>query len=92
MMKTNHLIRVVASLAMLATSGLAYAEEYKASTDEKAIKMTNVASLEARVQARMEKGHLVIFAVEPKMRITFAATPKALTKNILCRAYYRALS
>ncbi|ECG9437663.1 lactate oxidase [Salmonella enterica] len=55
-MKTNHLIRVVASLAMLATSGLAYAEEYKASTDEKAIKMTNVASLEARVQARMEKG------------------------------------
>lgn len=56
MMKTNHLIRVVASLAMLATSGLAYAEEYKASTDEKAIKMTNVASLEARVQARMEKG------------------------------------
>ncbi|MDI5754405.1 hypothetical protein MJL79_28835, partial [Salmonella enterica subsp. enterica serovar Montevideo] len=28
-MKTNHLIRVVASLAMLATSGLAYAEEYK---------------------------------------------------------------
>lgn len=56
MMKTHHLIRVVASLAMLATSGLAYAEEYKASTDEKAIKMTNVASLEARVQARMEKG------------------------------------
>ncbi|ECH9235901.1 lactate oxidase [Salmonella enterica subsp. enterica] len=55
-MKTHHLIRVVASLAMLATSGLAYAEEYKASTDEKAIKMTNVASLEARVQARMEKG------------------------------------
>lgn len=92
MMKTHHLIRVVASLAMLATSGLAYAEEYKASTDEKAIKMTNVASLEARVQAKMEKGHLVIFAVEPKMRITFAATPKALTKNILCRAYYRALS
>lgn len=88
-MKTHHLIRVVASLAMLATSGLAYAEEYKASTDEKAIKMTNVASLEARVQARME---LVIFAVEPKMRITFAAIPKALTKNILCRAYYRALS
>ncbi|EKK6807370.1 lactate oxidase, partial [Salmonella enterica] len=43
-MKTNHLIRVVASLAMLATSGLTYAEEYKASTDEKAIKMTNVAS------------------------------------------------
>ncbi|EDB3549129.1 lactate oxidase, partial [Salmonella enterica subsp. enterica serovar Newport] len=42
-MKTHHLIRVVASLAMLATSGLAYAEEYKASTDEKAIKMTNVA-------------------------------------------------
>lgn len=92
MMKTHHLIRVVASLAMLATSGLAYAEEYKASTDEKAIKMTNVASLEARVQAKMEKGALVIFAVEPKMRITFAATPKALTKNILCRAYYRALS
>ncbi len=88
-MKTHHLIRVVASLAMLATSGLAYAEEYKASTDEKAIKMTNVASLEARVQARMD---LVIFAVEPKMRIIFAATPKALTKNILCRAYYRALS
>ncbi len=56
MMKTHHLIRVVASLAMLATSGLAYAEEYKASTDEKAIKMTNVASLEARVQAKMEKG------------------------------------
>ncbi|EFP1220204.1 lactate oxidase [Salmonella enterica] len=56
-MKTHHLIRVVvASLAMLATSGLAYAEEYKASTDEKAIKMTNVASLEARVQAKMEKG------------------------------------
>lgn len=55
-MKTHHLIRVVASLAMLATSGTAYAEEYKASTDEKAIKMTNVASLEARVQARMEKG------------------------------------
>lgn len=55
-MKTHHLIRVVASLAMLATSGLAYAEEYKASMDEKAIKMTNVASLEARVQARMEKG------------------------------------
>ncbi|APT77446.1 dehydrogenase, FMN-dependent [Salmonella enterica subsp. enterica serovar Cerro] len=55
-MKTHHLIRVVASLAMLATSGLVYAEEYKASTDEKAIKMTNVASLEARVQARMEKG------------------------------------
>ncbi|EOE5977598.1 hypothetical protein ACKJ91_004006, partial [Salmonella enterica subsp. enterica serovar Kentucky] len=27
-MKTHHLIRVVASLAMLATSGLAYAEEY----------------------------------------------------------------
>lgn len=53
MMKTHHLIRVVASLVMLATSGLAYAEEYKASTDEKAIKMTNVASLEARVQARM---------------------------------------
>ncbi len=79
-MKTHHLIRVVASLVMLATSGPAYAEEYKASTDEKAIKMTNVASLEARVQARMEKGHLVIFAVEPKMRITFAATPKALTK------------
>ncbi|WP_223201985.1 hypothetical protein, partial [Salmonella enterica] len=26
-MKTHHLIRVVASLAMLATSGLAYAEE-----------------------------------------------------------------
>lgn len=47
-MKTHHLIRVVASLAMLATSGLAYAEEYKASMDEKAIKMTNVASLEAR--------------------------------------------
>lgn len=70
MMKTNHLIRVVASLAMLATSGLAYAEEYKASTDEKAIKMTNVASLEARVQAEWRKGHLVIFAVEPKMRIT----------------------
>lgn len=45
MMKTHHLIRVVvASLAMLATSGLAYAEEYKASTDEKAIKMTNVAA------------------------------------------------
>lgn len=56
MMKTHHLIRVVVSLVMLATSGLAYAEEYKASTDEKAIKMTNVASLEARVQARMEKG------------------------------------
>lgn len=56
MMKTHHLIRVMASLAMLATSGLAYAEEYKASTDEKAIKMTNVASLEARVQAKMEKG------------------------------------
>ncbi|HEA5401487.1 TPA: alpha-hydroxy-acid oxidizing protein [Salmonella enterica subsp. enterica] len=55
-MKTHHLIRVVVSLVMLATSGLAYAEEYKASTDEKAIKMTNVASLEARVQARMEKG------------------------------------
>ncbi len=55
-MKTHHLIRVVASLAMLAMSGLAYAEEYKASTDEKAIKITNVASLEARVQARMEKG------------------------------------
>ncbi|EPC4289746.1 lactate oxidase, partial [Salmonella enterica subsp. enterica serovar Dublin] len=53
---THHLIRVVVSLVMLATSGLAYAEEYKASTDEKAIKMTNVASLEARVQARMEKG------------------------------------
>ncbi|EPJ2496317.1 lactate oxidase, partial [Salmonella enterica subsp. enterica serovar Dublin] len=52
----HHLIRVVVSLVMLATSGLAYAEEYKASTDEKAIKMTNVASLEARVQARMEKG------------------------------------
>ncbi|HGT1052205.1 TPA: hypothetical protein ACMV06_004436, partial [Salmonella enterica subsp. enterica] len=29
-MKTHHLIRVVASLVMLATSGLAYAEEYKA--------------------------------------------------------------
>ncbi|RXQ43909.1 lactate oxidase [Salmonella enterica] len=55
-MKTHHLIRVVVSLVMLATSGLAYAEEYKDSTDEKAIKMTNVASLEARVQARMEKG------------------------------------
>lgn len=91
-MKTHHLIRVVASLAMLATSGLAYAEEYKASTDEKAIKMTNVASLEARVQARMEKGAFGYIRGEPKMRITFAAIPKALTKNILCRAYYRALS
>lgn len=79
MMKTHHLIRVVASLAMLATSGLAYAEEYKASTDEKAIKMTNVASRSA-FRPKWRKGHLVIFAVEPKMRITFAATPKALTK------------
>lgn len=62
MMKTNHLIRVVASLAMLATSGLAYAEEYKASTDEKAIKMTNVASLEARVQARMEERGIWLYS------------------------------
>ncbi|VEA38261.1 L-lactate oxidase [Salmonella enterica subsp. enterica] len=61
-MKTHHLIRVVASLAMLATSGLVYAEEYKASTDEKAIKMTNVASLEARVQARMEKGGIWLYS------------------------------
>ncbi len=89
MMKTHHLIRVVASLAMLATSGLAYAEEYKASTDEKAIKMTNVASLEARVQAKMEKG---AFGYIRGGAEAFAATPKALTKNILCRAYYRALS
>lgn len=80
MMKTHHLIRVVASLAMLATSGLAYAEEYKASTDEKAIKMTNVASWKRAFRPKWRKGHLVIFAVEPKMRITFAATPKALTK------------
>ncbi len=80
MMKTHHLIRVVASLAMLATSGPAYAEEYKASTDEKAIKMTNVASRKRAFRPKWRKGHLVIFAVEPKMRITFAATPKALTK------------
>lgn len=34
-MKTNHFIRIVASLVMLVASDFTYAEEYKASTDEK---------------------------------------------------------
>lgn len=90
-MKTHHLIRVVASLAMLATSGLAYAEEYKASTDEKAIKMTNQ-PLEARVQARMEKGAFGYIRGGAEDENNLRSNTESFDKNILCRAYYRALS
>lgn len=90
-MKTHHLIRVVASLAMLATSGLAYAEEYKASMDEKAIKMTNVASWK-RVQARMEKGAFGYIRGGAEDENNLRSNTESFDKNILCRAYYRALS
>ncbi len=90
--KTHHLIRVVASLqrcwqrqARLMLKGFAPARTKKQQND-------NAASSWKRVRARNE-GHLVIllFAVG-RDEITFAASLPKTGKNILCRAYYRALS
>ncbi len=90
-MKTHHLIRVVASLAMLATSGPLMLKSTKPARTKKQ-KMTNVASLEARVQARMEKGAFGYIRGGAEDENNLRSNTESFDKNILCRAYYRALS
>lgn len=54
--------------------------------------MTNVASLEARVQARMDKGAFGYIRGGAEDENNLRSNTESFDKNILCRAYYRALS
>lgn len=58
----------------------------------KSNKMTNVASTEARVQARMEKGAFGYIRGGAEDENNLRSNTESFDKNILCRAYYRALS
>lgn len=54
--------------------------------------MTNVASTEARVQAKMEKGAFGYIRGGAEDENNLRSNTESFDKNILCRAYYRALS
>jgi isopentenyl diphosphate isomerase/L-lactate dehydrogenase-like FMN-dependent dehydrogenase len=55
-MKKQKLASAFAALALALTSTMVQAAEYKASSEEKTLKITNLSSLEAQVKARMDKG------------------------------------
>lgn len=91
MKTTNRKSALVLGIAMsVFTSGAQAA--YKASKEEKPIKIVNLLLLEEQVRPRMEKGLLDIFAAAPRMKATFAATPQASTRSISCPVFFRASS